>query len=61
MMTGERDEICENNISKKRIKCEDLGGIRDEEKRQYDSKYRFLSSKNISIEYTKENKRRMFR
>jgi len=52
-------EICENNLRQKRIKNSDLRSRRDEEKRQYDSRYRFLSSKNISLEYDKENKRRM--
>jgi DNA sulfur modification protein DndD len=52
-------EICENNLRQKRIKNSDLRSNRDDEKRQYDSRYRFLSSKNISLEYDKENKRRM--
>ena len=52
-------EICENNLRQKRIKNSDLRSRRDEEKRKYDSRYRFLSNKNISIEYDKENKRRM--
>ena len=52
-------EICENNLRQKRIKNSDLRSRRDEEKRQYDSRYRFLSNKNISAEYEKENKRRM--
>ena len=41
------------------LKNSDLRSRRDEEKRQYDSRYRFLSNKNISAEYEKENKRRM--
>ena len=52
-------EICENNLRQKRIKNSDLRSRRDDEKRQYESRYRFLSSKNISLEYEKENKRRM--
>ena len=52
-------EICENNLRQKRIKNADLRSLRDDEKRQYDSKIRFLSSKNISLEYDKENKRLM--
>ena len=52
-------EICENNLRQKRIKNADLRSLRDDEKRQYDSKFRFLSSKNISLEYDKENKRLM--
>jgi DNA sulfur modification protein DndD len=52
-------EICENNLRQKRIQNADLHTIRDDQKRQYDSRIRFLSNKNISIEYDKENKRRM--
>ena len=52
-------EICENNLRQKRIKNSDLRSKRDEGKRQYDSRIRFLSNKNISVEYEKENKRRM--
>ncbi len=52
-------EICENNLRQKRIKNSDLRSRRDEEKRQYDSRVRFLSNMNISLEYDKENKRRM--
>ena len=52
-------EICENNLRQKRIQNADLHTTRDDQKRQYDSRIRFLSNKNISIEYDKENKRRM--
>lgn len=52
-------EICENNLRQKRIKNADLRSLRDDEQRQYDSRIRFLSNKNISLEYDKENKRRM--
>ena len=46
-------ELCENNLRQKRIITADLRTRKDDEKRQYDSRIRFLSSKNISIEYDK--------
>jgi DNA sulfur modification protein DndD len=51
--------LCENNLHQKQMKTSDLRSIRDEKKRQKDSRIRFLSNKNISVEYDKENKRRM--
>jgi DNA sulfur modification protein DndD len=52
-------ELCENNLRQRRIIAADLRTKKEEEKRQYDSRIRFLSNKNISLEYDKENKRRM--
>lgn len=50
-------EICDNNLRQKRIRVADSREQRDDAKRQYDSKYRFLSSKTISLEFEKQNKR----
>ena len=52
-------EICQNNLRQKRIMNADLRSKRDEDQRLYDSKYRFVSRKKISVEFDKENKRQM--
>lgn len=50
-------QICSNNLTQRRIIIVDKTQQRDDYQKQYDSKYRFLSNKDVSKEYEKQDKR----